>query len=133
MIRIWILFKKEHFSRQASFFLLFLFFFLITACPDPPETTYCGNHQIEVNGNCVCAEGYYWNEDQTKCLMDTTSHNFIWEIDTLGIGGSYLNDVAIIDENNIWVVGNIETDTATYNAAHWDGNECECSEYGSCK
>ena len=62
--------------------------------------------------------------------MDTTSHNFIWEIDTLGIGGSYLNDVAIIDENNIWVVGNIETDTATYNAAHWDGNECECSEYG---
>jgi len=54
--------------------------------------------------------------------MDTTSHNFIWEIDTLGIGGSYLNDVAIIDENNIWVVGNIETDTATYNAAHWDGN-----------
>ena len=55
--------------------------------------------------------------------MDTTSHSFLWEIDTLGIGGSYLNDVAIIDENNIWVVGNIETDTATYNAAHWDGNE----------
>jgi len=109
--------NKEHFSRQASFFLLFLFFFLITACPDPPETTYCGNHQIEVNGNCVCAEGYYWNEDQTKCLMDTTSHNFIWEIDTLGIGGSYLNDVAIIDENNIWVVGNIETDTVTVSLA----------------
>ncbi len=57
--------------------------------------------------------------------MDITSHNFTWEIDTLGIYGSYLNDVAIIDENNIWVVGNIETDTATYNAAHWDGKEWE--------
>ncbi len=33
--------------------------------------------------------------------MDTTSHNFVWEFDTLGDYGSYLNDVAIIDENNI--------------------------------
>ncbi len=57
--------------------------------------------------------------------MDTTSNNFIWTIDTLGNYGSYLNDVAIIDENNIWVVGNIETDSGTFNAAHWDGNEWE--------
>ncbi len=61
--------------------------------------------------------------------MAITSHNFVWEIDTLGIYGSYLNDVAIIDENNIWVVGNIETDTATYNAAHWDGNEWEYHDF----
>lgn len=53
--------------------------------------------------------------------MDTTSHNFVWTVDTLGSYGSYLNDVAIVDENNIWVVGNIETDSGRYNAAHWDG------------
>ncbi|MBC8395358.1 MAG: hypothetical protein H8E08_00110 [Candidatus Marinimicrobia bacterium] len=57
--------------------------------------------------------------------MDTTSHNFVWEIDTLGEYGSYLNDVAIIDENNIWVVGNIETVSGEYNAAKWDGSEWE--------
>ncbi len=57
--------------------------------------------------------------------LDTTSHRFSWTIDTLGDYGSYLNDVAIIDENNIWVVGYIKTDSATYNAARWDGREWE--------
>ncbi|MDP7526065.1 MAG: hypothetical protein QF852_00405 [Candidatus Marinimicrobia bacterium] len=67
--------------------------------------------------------------------MDTTSHNFVWTIDTLGIDGSYLKDVAIVDENNIWVVGNIEmpdpdssfngTGKELFNAAHWNGEEWE--------
>lgn len=66
--------------------------------------------------------------------MDTTSHNFVWEIDTLGIYGSYLNDVTIVNENDIWVVGMIKTDEpdtvhntsyTNYNAAHWDGEEWE--------
>ena len=57
--------------------------------------------------------------------LDTTSHDFTWTIDTLGSYGSYLNDVAIIDENNIWAVGNIETDSGSYNAARWDGEQWE--------
>jgi len=57
--------------------------------------------------------------------LPTTSHDFIWEIDTLGNYGSYLKDAWIVDENNIWVVGNIETDSGEYNAAHWNGNEWE--------
>jgi len=57
--------------------------------------------------------------------MDTTSHDFIWEIDTLGNYGSYLKDAWIVDENNIWVVGNIETDSGEYNAARWNGIEWE--------
>ena len=61
----------------------------------------------------------------TLTTMDTTSHNFTWEIDTLGDYGSYLNDVWIVDENDIWVVGNIETDSMEYNMAHWDGVEWE--------
>jgi len=65
------------------------------------------------------------SEEVTATTMDTTSHNFTWVIDTLGNYGSYLNDVAIVNDDNIWVVGYITTDTATYNAAHWDGNEWE--------
>ncbi len=95
---------------------------LLTACPDnsPPE---CGDHQIEVNGTCECEEGYHWNEDQTRCLMDTTSHNFSWTIDTLGNYNSYLYDVDFIDENNVWVAGIFETDSGEYNVAHWNGNK----------
>jgi hypothetical protein len=44
----------------------------------------------------------------TAKTMDTTSHNFTWQTFTFGgAGGSYLNDVAIINDNNIWAVGNI--------------------------
>ncbi|MDD5764824.1 MAG: hypothetical protein PHW79_01045 [Candidatus Marinimicrobia bacterium] len=64
---------------------------------------------------------------------DTTSHNFVWEMDTLGLYGSYLNDVAIVDENNIWVVGEIIVDDPdssydgtgkeSFNAARWNGEK----------
>ncbi len=106
-------------KRLVSFFLLPLSFFLIQACPDPPED------KPEL---ADCPIGQSPCEDDTSyCCWDTTSHNFTWEIDTLGISGS-LRDVQIIDENNIWVVGEIETDTATYNAARWNGNEWEYIE-----
>ena len=62
--------------------------------------------------------------------MDTTSHNFTWQTFTFGdrnYGSSTLYDVAIIDENNIWAVGEIyNNSTGTfYNAVHWDGNQWE--------
>ena len=65
--------------------------------------------------------------------MDTTSHNFTFEMITFGgqIGSSVLFDVAIINENNIWAVGEIWiADTSQlgytkYNAVHWDGNSWE--------
>lgn len=64
--------------------------------------------------------------------MDTTSHNFTFESWTFGtVGSSTLYDVAIIDENNIWAVGEIMiADTSqngytTYNAVHWDGRSWE--------
>ncbi len=63
-------------------------------------------------------------------LPDTTSHDFVFEIDTFGNGSSsVLNDVCIIDENNIWAVGEIYVQGATgqseevYNAVHWDGKQ----------
>ncbi|KAA0220538.1 glucosyl transferase [candidate division KSB1 bacterium] len=65
---------------------------------------------------------------------DTTSHNFTWQSWRFGgeAGSSYLNDVAIIDENNIWAVGTIylkdstgQPDPNIYNAVHWNGSEWE--------
>lgn len=111
--------------QSAAFTLLILL--TQSACPNNPDPLECGENQTEVNGSCECAEGYHWNENQTQCNMDTTSHDFIWEIDTLGDYGSYLNDVAIIDENNVWVVGYIKTADSTYNAARWDGSEWKFS------
>ena len=65
--------------------------------------------------------------------MDTTSHNFSWQTFTFGeSGSSRLYDVAIIDENNIWAVGEIymkdslgNPDYNNYNAVHWDGKKWE--------
>ncbi len=62
--------------------------------------------------------------------MDTTSHNFTWQTFTFGGqgGSSTLFDVAIINENDIWAVGEMYVYDSTgspvlYNAVHWDGQE----------
>lgn len=74
----------------------------------------------------ICEDNYYnCGEFLTECCLDSTSHSFSWSIDTLGNYGSYLNDVWIVDENNIWVVGNIEFDEGEYNATIWNGSEWE--------
>ncbi len=70
--------------------------------------------------------------------MDTTSHEFTWQTFTFGgaNGSSYLRDVAIINEKDIWAVGEIHTEDTDqydsngvwvqpYNAVHWDGQEWE--------
>ncbi|MEP0862715.1 MAG: glucosyl transferase, partial [Ignavibacterium sp.] len=71
----------------------------------------------------------------TVTTMDTTSHNFTWQTFTFGepgAGSSTLYDVAIIDENNIWAVGEIylldslgNPDPNAYNAVHWNGQQWE--------
>ena len=63
--------------------------------------------------------------------MDTTSHNFTWQTFTFGEHStSVLNDVAIIDENNIWAVGEIylndslgQPDPQPYAVARWNGTD----------
>ena len=65
--------------------------------------------------------------------MDTTSHNFTWQAFTFGEhSSSVLYDVAIINENNIWAVGEIymndslgNPDPICYNAVHWNGQGWE--------
>jgi len=104
-------------SLRSSLLLSLSLNLLFTACPD--------NHPPPV---ADCDPGYHPCEsDSTECCLDTTSNDFVWEIDTIGNYGSYLNDVAIIDENDVWVVGYIKDGDSTYNAAHWDGEEWELS------
>jgi len=65
----------------------------------------------------------------TFTTLDTTSHNFTWQTFEFGQhSSSVLYDVAIIDENNIWAVGEIymndslgNPDPTCYNAVHWNG------------
>ncbi len=60
--------------------------------------------------------------------MDTTSGDFTWQSRTFGSntgGSSLFDDVAIVDENNIWAVGDIQEEGVRYNAAHWNGIEWE--------
>jgi hypothetical protein len=62
---------------------------------------------------------------------DTTSHEFQWDYEIIDspYSGGVLSDVAIIDENDIWAVGEIYADSIQphllYNAVHWDGNRWE--------
>ncbi len=63
----------------------------------------------------------------TATTMDTTSHNFEWQTFEFGGegGSSSFYDVAIVDENDIWAVGEVYTANDKYNAAHWDGEKWE--------
>jgi hypothetical protein len=87
------------------------------------------NYQYQVSSN----EHQATSNELSVTTLDTTSHNFTFETFTFGgtAGSSILYDVAIINENNIWAVGEIYVaDTSingytTYNAVHWDGVEWE--------
>jgi hypothetical protein len=69
----------------------------------------------------------------TLTTLDTTSHDFILQIDTLGDGGgSVLYDVAIINDTLAYAVGAIylrdslgNWDPHAYNMARWDGTSWE--------
>ena len=82
-----------------------------------PGKTYNYTGYLIENGRVI-----YSGDILTVTTMDTTEHDiFTWTSDTLGISGE-INDVWIVDEDNIWIVGNIETDSGTFNAARWDGD-----------
>ncbi len=89
-----------------------------------PSTTY--TYQVTPKGTGSNQQPITSNE-VTATTMDTTSHNFTWQTFTFGGqgGSSTLYDVAIIDENDIWAVGEIYTADDKYNAVHWDGNDWE--------
>ena len=112
-------FKNNHLTLFTSYFILYILLsalILFLSC----ERDISG-----INKNNGTSPG-----------PDTTSHNFVWTIDTIGTFGSRLFDVFAIAEDEVWAVGEIhtaETDTfdslgnwvRPYNAIHWDGQEWE--------
>ena len=61
---------------------------------------------------------------------DTTSHNWIFRVDTLGEFGSSFKDVTLLSDGTAWAVGRImlrdssgQIDPAIYNGAKWDGQQ----------
>jgi hypothetical protein len=89
-----------------------------------PDITYVYQTTAQINGTEQKSDTL-----QVKTL-NTTSHNFNWQTFTFGnpaMGSSTLYDVAIINENDIWAVGEIYDDTTgqAYNAVHWNGTSWE--------
>jgi len=79
------------------------------------------------------------SEKTTIHTLSPTSHEIVWEIDTLGNYGSYIRDAWIVDENNIWVVGHLGVDDPdssydgtgqeTFDAARWNGETWNLSRF----
>jgi hypothetical protein len=91
-----------------------------------PSQDYTYRAEIKINDRIISSEA-------SVRTMDTTSHNFTWQSWEFGEhSSSVFFDVAIIDENNIWAVGEIfmydslgQKDPIAYNAVHWDGVKWE--------
>lgn len=129
------------YSQIASKFsiqiLLLLVIIMFVTCQKPPDTQQplaCAPHAHPTADStaCDCDSLFHWNDDETQCILDTTSHDFFWEVDSFGTYGSYLSDVSIINRNDIWAAGFLEIDepdtilgnsTTWYNAVHWDGDQ----------
>jgi len=98
-----------------------------------PNQTYKLKVSIIPHSGGQNQESSIFSNELTVTTMDTTSHNFTWQTFTFGetgAGSSTLYDVAIIDENNIWAVGEIymndslgNPDPNAYNAIRWDGSQ----------
>lgn len=73
------------------------------------------------------------SEERQATTLTTTSSDFTWQTFSFGDhSSSTLYGVSIIDEDNIWAVGEIymndstgQADDDRYNAIHWNGNEWE--------
>jgi len=87
------------------------------------------NYYFQVSSVQSAAGGPASSNKVTATTPDTTSHNFTWQTFTFGQhSSSTLYDVAIINENDIWAVGEIymkdslgNPDPICYNAVHWNG------------
>jgi hypothetical protein len=92
------------------------------------QPTHSYNYQLLLYKNSALSA---LSNELSITTMDTTSHKFQWDSYTFGgyHGSSVFYDVAIIDENNIWAVGEIYGDSLNpqidYNAIHWDGHQWE--------
>jgi len=137
-----------HMGSQISTVLTVMLGLMLAGCPTPPSDPplRCGTGMVpdDIADTCVCIENahpmddgewcdcdtlYHWNADSTECIMDTTSHEFTWFIDTIGLGALHLDDISAVAENDVWIAGYFTSDEipgydeTRANAAHWDGEK----------
>lgn len=63
------------------------------------------------------------NTLKTK-LLEVTTHDFVWEIDTLGEPGhSGIKGLWGVDENNVWAIGGIGLEDGGGNFIKWNGEK----------
>ena len=98
--------RKLAVSIVSMFLLLFSIFSLLSSCDatEPPGRD--GNN-----------------------IPNTTTHNIVWQADTLGDFQSYLNDAWGTSQENVWAVGWINLDDWGSNIMHYDGNEWTSVDY----
>lgn len=101
------------------------------------DTTICDDSLASANSYKyqVILKQPAFSETLTNALsvksLPVTNHNINWEIVYIGdYSSSYFKEVAIINENDIWAVGEFYLNDSTgqhevtaYNAIHWDGNK----------
>lgn len=89
------------------------------------------NYYYQVSSIQSATGGQVSSNKLAVTTLDTTSHNFSYQTFEFGEpltgNSSRLYDVAIIDENNIWAVGEIYVNDSlgqadVYGLIHWDGN-----------
>ncbi len=123
-------------SIPPTILYLLTIFLVVTTCDtDSPTPFECEKgflpceEDTTVCCEVICPENHHLcGPDSIDCCFDTPSHEFQWNVDTIGTKG-WLRDVTIIDDNNIWVVGEFYTpdpDSSfngtgwkSHNAAHW--------------
>jgi len=96
-----------------------------------PAYDYTYRAELRKNGQKISD-----TEPVSITTMDTTSHDFQWEIFEFGgvHGSSVLYDVVIVNENDIWAVGELYVNTDSlpwkpYSASHWNGQEWELKRF----
>jgi len=74
--------------------------------------------------NTGCKKNPVTPADNTPAGNDTTSHNFVWQADSIGIYPSYLQSVWGTDPDNVYAAGFIVYSYSPYSytaLVHWDG------------
>ncbi len=93
------------------------------------DTTIYVEHLLpgkEYTITATCPETESYIEETITCkfsTLDTTSHDFTYQVFEIGEGiTNNLYGVDIIDENNIWAVGEVNRNDTFFNVIKWDGN-----------
>ena len=97
------------------------------------NTSLLPSHQYVFTAHRMVDQNNFKTDDvQTLAIrtMDTSSHNYFWQIDTVGVGYTSLAwDVAIINDNLAYVVGTFylydssgHVQDVPKGVAEWDGN-----------